>query len=485
MDKLSHLTHGGLVVGTSADGKQLYFTGEDTHSLIIGATRCGKTRNVVLPSLCLMALAGESMVLVDPKAELLLYSRPFLERLGYEVITIDFKWPKKSNRYNFLQPVIDAVNVGDMALAAMCARDVAAMMVPENTHTDPIWVDGQRSTLIMGILVVVVDNKTRPEFQNLANVQRFISNMCKPVGKRDTLPLAQYLADCPDEHPARIAMGVADIAPSKMRGSFYTSALTTLDLFGDENIAAMTSATDFDISATGARKRAIFIVLPDHKSTYYPLAALFVYQHYQALVEQSDLHGNRLPRRVNFVCDEFGNFVKIPDFDKCITVGGGRGIRFHLFLQDMNQLDEKYGDKLGKTIRANAETWIYLQSDDPSTLRELSEKLGKYTIKSPSLSSSTGGSGSASYNLTGRELLTSEEIKKIRRPYQLVMSRNDPIVCYAPDLSKTIFNTMLGLSSKEHNAALLMARSACRPEHTSKPKYWNVWDGYLRRLGSD
>ncbi|WP_185963277.1 type IV secretory system conjugative DNA transfer family protein, partial [Klebsiella pneumoniae] len=92
--------------------------------LIIGATRCGKSRHVVLPSIGLTAMAGESMIVVDPKSELYLYTRPFLEQLGYEVIAIDFKEPNRGNCYNFLQPVLDAVYLGDLPLAVSCAGDI-------------------------------------------------------------------------------------------------------------------------------------------------------------------------------------------------------------------------------------------------------------------------------------------------------------------------------------------------------------------------
>lgn len=483
-EKLSCLTRGGPVLGWSKDCQKMFINGDDTHTLCLGATRSGKTRNVVLPSICTMALAGESIIAMDPKAELYLYTYPFLERLGYEVITIDFKNPLKSNRYNFLQPVVDAVNAGDLPKAVSNARDVAAILAPDS-RGERIWTDGERSTLTMGSLAVVKDNPTRPEFQNLSNCHQFIANMCKPVGGQGPMPILKYLADRAEDHPAKVALGVSEIAPSRMRGSFYTSALVSLDLFTDPAIHCMTATTDFDPYITGERKRAVFIILPDHKSTYYSLASLFIYQQYQMLVEYSDRHGNRLPRRVNFVCDEFGNFVKIPDFDKMITVGGGRGIRFHLFLQDFNQLDEKYGDKVGKTIRSNCETWIYLQSDDDGTREELSRKLGKYTVKSPSLSgssSNTGGSTSASYSLTGRDLLTPAEIAKIQRPYQLVTSRASPAVMYAPDVAKTPFQAMLGLGDKKHNMRLIMERNACRIEHPVKVEYWGIWNVYQRLI---
>lgn len=478
------LDSGGLVVGMSRDSKHVYCKADDTHTLTIGATRSGKTRDVVLPSICVQALAGESMVVVDPKAELYLYTYPFLERLGYEVITIDFKHPRQSNQYNFLQPVIDAVNMGDTALATTRARDIATMLVPDRpeTHTDPLWINGERSILTTAILAVVVDNPHRPEYQNMANAFRFIVEMGKPVGRYGKLPLSAFLQNIPPDHPARLVSGISEVAPSKTRGSFFASGGSTLNIFSDPAIHSMTSMTDFDCYATGERKRAIFLILPDHKSTFYPVAALFVYQLYQMLVDCSDQRGGRLPRRVNFILDEFGNFVKIPDFDKFLTVGGGRGIRFHLFLQDFNQLDERYGDKVGKTLRANAETWIYLQTDNTQTLEELSKMLGKYTVKtasqSSSLSEATKYSSSASYNLTGRDLLTPDEIKRIQRPYQLVITRAGPCIMYAPDLSQTLWNDMLGLGDQEHNRQVMMLRNKRRPTRELKTAYWNIWDLY-------
>lgn len=478
MDLLS-LEAGGLVLGMSKDRSRVYCNTDDTHSLVIGATRSGKTRNVVLPSLCVQAFAGESIVALDPKAELYLYTYPFLERLGYEVVAIDFKNPLKSARYNFLQPVIDAINLGDNALAVTRARDIATMLVPDRpeTHTDPIWINGERSILTASILAVVKDNQTRPECQNLANVYQFVVGMGRP-GAKGELPLTRYLDHLPADHPAHLVSGISEVAPSKTRGSFFASGGSTLNIFTDPAIHTMTAATDFDLYSTGERKRAIFIILPDHKSTYYPAASLFIYQHYQALVDCCDKHGGRLPVRVNFLCDEFGNFAKIPDFDKFLTVGGGRGIRFHLFLQDFNQLDEKYGDKVGRTIRSNAETWVYLQTDNDSTLEELSKKLGKYTIKSPGLSGSTGGNASVSYNLTGRDLLTPEEIKRIRRPYQLVTSRAGSCVMYAPDLSCTPWNAMLGLGGENHNKEVILRRNARRPTRDIQTNYWGIWKMY-------
>lgn len=475
---------GGLAIGMSRDGRRTYYTPEDTHSLIIGATRSGKSRGLVLPSIGLTALAGESMLLVDMKGELYTDTHYFLEAQGYEVIAIDFSSPQYSNHYNFLQPAIDAINHGETAKAVTAIRDMAAMLVPKDRTNESIWVDGERSTLTLAALACVYDNLDRPGVQNLSNVQQFITNMCQPIGQLGLLPLNLYLEMLPDEHPAKMGMGISQIAPSKMRGSFYTSALTTLDLFTDPLIHSMTADTDFDPELTATRKRAIFLILPDYKETYYSLAALFIYQQYMSLAEYADRHGSRLPRRVHFFCDEFGNFVKIPRFDTLMTVSGGRGIRWHLFIQATEQLDEKYGDKIGKTIRANAETWVYLQSDSPETLKELSDRLGHYTIKSPSLSGSSSGQRSASYNLTGRALMLPEELRQhINRPYQLVLTRHAPAIMYAPDLSKTVWNAAFGMGDQKYNVRMTMLRQRGRQEtYLAQREFWGIWKLYIEKI---
>ena len=166
-----------------------------------------------------------------------------------------------------------------------------------------------------------------------------------------------------------------------------------------------------------------------------------------------------------------------------MTVSGGRGIRWHLFLQNLEQLDEKYGEKVGKTIRSNAETWIYLRSNSADTQQETSKRLGNYTIKSPSLSGSSNGQSSASYNLTGRPLLTPDELHKhIQRPYQLVMTPGDPAIMYAPDLSQTIWNAAFGMGDQEYNSQLAALRARDRPEYPCETEWWGIWHRYIAEL---
>lgn len=486
LDDLVCLKSGGLVVGMEKGGlgEKLYVIDDDTHSLTIGATRSGKTRTIVLQSICVLALAGESMVMSDPKAELYQFTYPFLERLGYNVLAVDFRNPYKSHRYNFLQPIIDAVDANDIPKAIEATWDLTAVLVGE-TKGERIWKDGEASTIAAAIMCVVFDNKklSLKQYQNLTNVYFFISEMCKTIG--NTMPLIEYMKQLDPDHPARGLVAISEIAPSKTRGSFFTAALTTLRLFTNPLIAGITSTSDFTPGDLVDKKTALFIILPDEKNTYYSLASLLVAQIYEQLVSRADGRGGRIPIRVNFMLDEFGNFTTIPDFSNKLTVGGGRGMRFNLFLQGFGQLEEKYGKEAARTIRGNCETWIYLQTKDSETLKELSEKLGTYTVSTYSLSANNArhtSSTSQSVNLASRALLTTSEIEQIKRPYSLVLPTGRPAIMYAPDISQTIFNRLLGMGSKKHNTSLRGRRERQRKvisDYGNELNLWGIWNYYL------
>lgn len=475
----------GIVLGMTKkkEKEEIYVVGDDVHTIGIGATRSGKSRHVVIPTICTLGLAGESMVLSDPKGELYNYTEPFLKRLGYEVIAVDFKNPLKSHRYNFLQSVINEVKKNNIPKAIECVWDITSSLVGE-AKGEKIWTNGEASTIAGSIMNVVYDNRAKNsnKYQNMTNTYFFIANMFKTIGKE--MPITNYMEELKDDHPARGLIAISEIAPSKTRGSFFTSALTTLRLFTNPLIHSMTNESDFDPKDLGEKKVALFIILPDEKKTYYSLASLLVSQVYEQLVAVADERGGRLENRVNFILDEFGNFTPIPDFDTKLTVGGGRGIRFNIFLQDFAQLDAKYGKEVSKIIRGNCENWIYLQTNDQETLDELSKKLGNYTVSTYSLSSSSSkysaGSSSQSINLTGRSLLTPSEIKLIERPYTLIISKRHPAIMYAPDLSEYKFNKMLGLGDREHNTKVREIREKSRPIRTidEKMDLWDIWKAF-------
>ena len=459
---------------------------DDVHILIIGATRSGKTRCLVIQSICALALAAEGMVVNDPKGELYHYTHSFLESMGYMVQVVDFNNPKKSCRYNPLQMIIDAVNENRIDDAQTYTWDFVTFLVEKNDHSEPIWSNGEMSVIAAAVMCVVYDNRDRPEYQNLTNVYNFIANMCKPVNK--VLPIDAYMDKLPDSHPAKKLMAIAKLAPDKMGGSFYTAALTTLRLFITNDIYSMTRESEFSLADVGTKpKQALFFILPDQKTTFYPIVTLLVSQQYELLVTYAKKCGNRLPHRVNYILDEFGNFAAISDFQTKMTVAGGYGVRWNLFIQDFNQLIDKYGQEVAKIIQGNCHYWIYLHSQDNSTNEEISKSMGKYTTTTYSLGGSTqkysAPSSSTNIQLSERSLLNPDEVAKIQRPYQLVISTNAPAIMYSPDISQWAFNAMLGMGDKAHNTRLIELDENARPERGGKSTeqlLWKPWEEILR-----
>ena len=459
---------------------------DDYHTLTIGATRCGKSRCLVLQSICALALAGEGIVANDPKGELYHYTHSFLETLGYKVHVIDFNTPKKSDRYNPLQSIINAVNENRIDDAQNCVWEFVTFLVEKNDHSEPIWTNGECSVIAAAVMCVVYDNQNHPEFQNLTNVYNFIANMCKTVNK--VLPIDAYMDKLPDSHPAKKLMAIAKLAPDKMGGSFYTAALTTLRLFITNDIYSMTRESEFSLADVGVKpKQALFFILPDQKTTFYPIVTLLVSQQYELLVTYAKKCGNRLPHRVNYILDEFGNFVAIDKFQTKMTVAGGYGVRWNLFIQDFNQLIDVYGQEVAKIIQGNCHYWIYLHSQDNSTNEEISKSMGKYTTSTYSLGGSTqkyaAPSSSTNIQLSERSLLNPDEVAKIQRPYQLVISPNAPAVMYSPDISQWTFNAMLGMGDKAHNTRLIELDENARPERGGKSTeqlLWKPWEEILR-----
>lgn len=473
-------TKGGISLGLEKinNREKIYYNDEDTHSIILGATRSGKGRTVLLQTIGIQGLAGENIILSDPKGELFCYTNEFLKNLGYKVIALDFEEPEKSNGYNFLQNVIDYVNEGDITRAIDSTEDIVDMLVQKGSN-EPIWENGEKSVLAFVILLVVIENKERPEYQNLTNAYHFLSKMCIP-DENGKIPLNKYIQELDDNHPAKLKASIALVAPEKTRGSFFTSALSTLRLFANPFIYEMSKQTDFNINDS-TEKRAIFIILPDQKKTYNSLAGLFISQYYNSLIKNAKSNGNRLQRRVNFNLDEFGNYPAINGMESKMTVSAGYGIRFNLFIQSFAQLKSVYDEDVARVLKDNAETLIYLRSKDTETLKEVSERLGTYTAINVTESNGKG-SFTSSTSYIERPLLNYKEVEKIKRPNTLVLRDGENVIFHSPDLSNWIFNRIFGLGDKEHNRKVIVERQAKRPKKSSSEIEMKLWNKFYKDL---
>lgn len=495
---------GGLVLGkedikTSIFSKRvkekIYHITKDLHALIIGATRSGKTRCIVIQTIIDLILAGENVVVPDLKGELRDYTEDVAKKYGYEVIGIDFIHPYQSKRRNFLEPVIKALQRNDISRAIEETWSLVSQLVgepPENG--EKLWNNGEAATLAASIMAVCYDNQDHPEYQNLTNVFYFITEMCSDY--RGALPLQFYIDSLPEEHPAKILLAATKVAAMRTRSSFYVSAIMTLKLLTIPAINQMTNASDFDIEKLidEGKKVIIYLGLPARDKTYFPLASLFLRQISDLIDYMADeKYGGRVPVRWNFIDEEMGNFTKITNMRQQTSFGTGKGIRHFMFIQSYAQLDDVYGEKVSQIIQDNADIKIYLRSPNPTTKKKISEDLGNYTTRSYSKSNNTpsgtfrnGGSDGESSNLMGRPLLYPDEVGKLQRPYSLVMSDADPAIMYAPDLSQYAMNEFLGMGDEEHNNRLRQRKAEEHKKnerpHNSKMELWGIWDVWKKHI---
>ncbi|KRE45498.1 VirD4-like conjugal transfer protein, CD1115 family [Paenibacillus sp. Soil522] len=434
---------GGIVLGASLAKKFAWTITEDLHTLIIGITRSGKTRRTVLPTIWQLAYAGESMILTDPKSELFDLTSDYLKKMGYKIVYLDFRKPGRGNRWNPMAQVVSAIEKEDMAEAIQQAWSIANMFVyskPGAEKGEPIWRNGAESVIAALILAVTME-APNPKQKHMTSVYKMLAELGEPVKTPDGeeyVPINEYFKSLPRDHPARDALATARLAPEKMRGSFFSDVSALLRLFSDPSIAYLTGQQDHDLHQSGVEKTATYLIIPDEDKTRHSLAALYADQSYRALVELANQNKGRLPVRVNYLLDEFGNMPAIKDFDAKLTVSGGRGIRWHLIVQAFQQLKSIY-PTTSDTIRGNCHTLIYLLTQDTETAKDISLKCGKYTIQTQNTSTTVRShdtSSGTSTGLTGRDLLTIDEILRWPEDFSLVLrARQFPAKVPLPDLS--------------------------------------------------
>ncbi|MGB9661787.1 MAG: VirD4-like conjugal transfer protein, CD1115 family [Moorellaceae bacterium] len=410
---------GGFVVGAGQDKDfTAWLDASETHCLVLAATRSGKSRRIIMPTIWVLAQAGESMIITDLKGELYQMASGYLKRKGYEVILIDLRRPLRGNRWNPLLPVVEAFKRNDVVEASQAAWDMAHIITHQYPHYgDPIWPQAQES--LTAALALAVADRAPEGAKHLASAYRMLSELGAGGGEE----LDGYFRRLPQDHPARAAYGVAALSEDRLRSSIFTGTAAQLRLWADPEVIHLTAAQDHDLALAGKSKAAVFIVIPDERETRDVLATLYISQTYLALTGEAQKNGGKLPKKVNFLLDEFGNLPPVPAFDKKLTVAAGRGMRFLLVVQDLAQLKAKYKEA-SQTITANCATWVYLSTADPETAKIISARTGQYTVATESYSSQVryaDHSQGTTEALTGRPLLLPDEVSRWPRGEALIL----------------------------------------------------------------
>lgn len=474
----------GVVIGQAGPGAAWVSHWEE-HILLAGTTGSGKTRRVYLPTVGVVGAERQaSLILTDMKGELYRHTAAYLEAQGYEIIRVDFAHPAKSGergRWNPLAPVTEALARGDDPQAAEVAWSVAQALAVADyggqaRGDDAMWA-GAGAALIAATALAVCQGEPPPGWEARldawvaeqrrqaattrgktplpdilwtwpAPAARHLATVYQAIDAQ-ALPLLQaWLAALGPGHPAAAAWkGVLNAAPSERTlGSVFFSASNALRLLADPALAWLLGAEGHPFDAAGHQPTAIYLVVPDTDSTRYSLVSLYLQRTIKALADLADRNqGGRLPTPVLFLLDEFGNFPPIADFDHIITMGRSRGMRFLVALQSFAQLDKAYGEQAGRIIRENLTGWLYLLTASPSMAREISDRLGQYTVATEGsttpkvsgwLNVTLPGHASQSASMTSRPLLTPDEVMRLPPGRALwLQQREAPARLTLPDLS--------------------------------------------------
>ena len=399
--------------------------GLDTHKhrrslnvLVIGGSGAAKTRSFVLPNIL---TANTNYVITDPKSEVLLATGGYLKEQGYDVRVLNLVNLEQSDGYNPFCYLRDEKDVLKLV------NNLIQSTTPKGSHeSDPFWTKAE-TALLQAIILMLFQEA--PEYeQNFSMVMRVLEYAeVREEDEGHVSPLDLLFESIERRKPDSVAVRqykVFKLAAGKTAKSILVSTAVRLAPFNLPQIQALTNHDDMDLYTLGEKKVALYAVIPDNDNTFNFLVSLLYAQAFQALYYSADqIHHGPLPRHVRFVLDEFAA-MPLTGFTRELATMRSRSISASVIIQNMAQIKELYKDSW-ETIPGNCDTILYLGGNESSTHKYVSEMLGKATIDTKTHGQTKGKSGSYSTNfqMSGRELLTPDEVRKLDNRYALLFIR--------------------------------------------------------------
>ena len=399
--------------------------GLDTHKhrrslnvLVIGGSGAAKTRSFVLPNIL---TANTNYVITDPKSEVLLATGGYLKEQGYDVRVLNLVNLEQSDGYNPFCYLRDEKDVLKLV------NNLIQSTTPKGSHeSDPFWTKAE-TALLQAIILMLFQEA--PEYeQNFSMVMRVLEYAeVREEDEGHVSPLDLLFESIERRKPDSVAVRqykVFKLAAGRTAKSILVSTAVRLAPFNLPQIQALTDHDDMDLYTLGEKKVALYAVIPDNDNTFNFLVSLLYAQAFQALYYSADqIHHGPLPRHVRFVLDEFAA-MPLPGFTRELATMRSRSISASVIIQNMAQIKELYKDSW-ETIPGNCDTILYLGGNESSTHKYVSEMLGKATIDTKTHGQTKGKSGSYSTNfqMSGRELLTPDEVRKLDNRYALLFIR--------------------------------------------------------------
>ena len=386
--------------------------------LVIGGSGAAKTRSFVLPNIL---TANTNYVITDPKSEVLLATGGYLKEQGYDVRVLNLVNLEQSDGYNPFCYLRDEKDVLKLV------NNLIQSTTPKGSHeSDPFWTKAE-TALLQAIILMLFQEA--PEYeQNFSMVMRVLEYAeVREEDEGHVSPLDLLFESIERRKPDSVAVRqykVFKLAAGKTAKSILVSTAVRLAPFNLPQIQALTNHDDMDLYTLGEKKVALYAVIPDNDNTLNFLVSLLYAQAFQALYYSADqIHHGPLPHHVRFVLDEFAA-MPLPGFTRELATMRSRSISASVIIQNMAQIKELYKDSW-ETIPGNCDTILYLGGNESSTHKYVSEMLGKATIDTKTHGQTKGKSGSYSTNfqMSGRELLTPDEVRKLDNRYALLFIR--------------------------------------------------------------
>ena len=403
--------------------------------LVCGGSGAGKTRFYCKIN-AMQCDAETSVVILDPKGEIVRDVGGLLEKKGYEVRVLDLINMHRSHCYNPFVYLRDDNDVQRLVTNLFKAT------TPKGSQSqDPFW-DTAASMLLLS-LIFYLKYEAPPDEQNFPMVMELLrAGEVREDDDSYVSPLDELFDRLEMVNPEHIALKYYrdyHSGSAKTLKSIQITLAARLEKFNLESLAGLTATDELDLPSLGEKRVALFALIPDNDTSFNFLVSILYTQLFQQLFYLADhKYGGSLPVHCHFIMDEFANVSLPDDFDKILSVMRSRGVSVSIILQNMAQLKALF-EKQWESIVGNCDSFLYLGGNEQSTHKYVSELLGKETIDTNTYGKSEGRSGSYSTNsqISGRELLDASEVRMLDNRYALLFIRGErPVMDLKYDILK-------------------------------------------------
>ena len=423
-------THNLLLTQNFRMSQEVYKHQRNLNVLVAGGSGAGKSRTYAVPNILQCSQAeskkggGCSIVVTDPKGELLRKTGGLLERMGYEVRVFDLINPDTSFCYNPFCYVHDDKDV--LKLINNLIRNTT----PKGSQaSDPFWEKSE--TALLQALMLYLLHEAPPEEQNFPMIMEMLgSAQVKEEDEEYQSPLDILFERLEMRKPDSIAVKQYQIykqAAGKTAKSILISVGVRLAAFNLKEIANLTCTDELDLASIGEKKVALFCCIPDADTSLNYLVGMIYSNLFQTLYYVADRkYGGRLPVPVHCIMDEWPDVALPDDFDKILATMRSRAISCSIIIQNMAQMKALFKDSW-ESLVGNCDEFLYLGGNEKEGHKYISELLGKETLDTNTYGQTKGrnGSYSTNYQQTGRELFTPDEIRLLDNRKAILFVRGE------------------------------------------------------------